>query len=44
MKDKNVRAAIDARLAGMEPNEGKLAKRAYGRSQFRIDEEPGTVG
>ena len=44
MKSETTRAEIDAALAKLGSDEGKLAKRAYGRSQFRIGEEPSTVG
>ena len=44
MKSETTRAEIDTALAKLGSDEGKLAKRAYGRSQFRIGEEPSTVG
>ena len=44
MQNEAVRQEIDAALTGLKENEGKLMKRAYGRSQFRIGEEPKTDG
>lgn len=41
MKNQTTRAEIDAALAKYGPNEAKLAKRAYGRSQFRNAVEAG---
>lgn len=44
MQNEAVRQEIDAALASLKEGEGKLMKRAYGRSQFRIGEEPKTDG
>ena len=45
MQTPEIRAEIDQALAKFGPDEGILAKRAYGRSQYRIGEdEIGTVG
>ena len=44
MQNEPVRNELDKLIASLGENEGKLLKRAYGRSQYRISEEPGTVG
>ena len=44
MKTPEVRSEVDATLANLGLDEGVLAKRAYGRAQYRIGEDPTKIG
>ena len=44
MKNAAAREEVSDFIAGLGENEGKLIKRAYGRAQYRIGENPESIG
>lgn len=44
MKNAAAREEVSNFIAGLGENEGKLIKRAYGRAQYRIGEDPKSIG
>lgn len=44
MKNAAAREEVSDFIAGLGENEGKLIKRAYGRAQYRIGENPKSIG